>query len=71
MKRKTFMETEPNHLGFTDFFKNPKEFTLRKMRLHYFFTESNADLTNFFNNTEIEIRITDGPNYSKVLSQAT
>ena len=41
------------------------------MRIHYFFTEKDADLTDFIENTELEIRITDGPNWSKMLYKAT
>ena len=34
------------------------------MRVHYFFTLPNVPIKNFIENTEIEIRLTDGPSYS-------
>jgi hypothetical protein len=40
-----------------------KTFDINKMRVHFFFTEDGYDLTfwRFLLNTEIEVRLTDGP----------
>ena len=38
---------------------------LSMVRVHYFFTLPNAPIHDLINDTEIEIRITDGPSYSK------
>ena len=52
-------------------FLRKEDFSLRKMRIHYFFTEKDANLDNFIENTEIEVRITDGANWNKVMYKAT
>lgn len=52
-------------------FIDKAEYLLKKMRIHFFFTEKDANLDDFLNNTQIEIRITDGPNWNKVMYKAT
>lgn len=71
LKRKTEVHTDKDVLDFNQFMENAKEYMLKKMRVHYFFTEKEVDLDDFISNTQIEIRITDGPNWNKVISKAT
>lgn len=41
---------------------------MNKLRIHYFFTEEGEDISDFKRDTEIEMRITDGPDYNKLLA---
>lgn len=40
---------------------------INRLRLHYYFTEANG-IAEFMKNTEIEIRLTDGPDWHKCLA---
>lgn len=52
-------------------FTDKAEFLLKKMKIHFFFSEKDANLERFLKNTEIEIRITDGPSWKKIMYKAT
>jgi hypothetical protein len=54
-----------------NYLKFNEECILRKMRVYYFFTEKDAELDEFIDHTEIEIRITDGPNWNNTIAKAT
>lgn len=60
-------EHEEEPLAQTQVFKKIK-LKVNKLRVHYFFTEIN-NIEQFCKNTEIEIRLTDGPNWNKMLMQ--
>lgn len=71
IKRKTDVGKSEHLLNFDDYPISAKDTQLRKMRLHYFFTEKDASLDDFLQNTEVEIRITDGPDWDKKIAMAT
>ena len=44
---------------------------VKKLRVHFFFTDSTENLVNFIENTEVEFRLTDGPQWSKPIAFAS
>ena len=44
---------------------------LKKLRVHFFFSDSLEGLENFLENTEVEFRITDGPKWNKPIAFAS
>ena len=70
-KRKSNIYEDKDQLNFGDVAHNSKEYLLKKMRVHYFFTEKNANLDEFLEKTEIEVRITDGKSWENVIASAT
>lgn len=59
-----------------DFSKSQKSepdgmFQINRMRVHYFFTSEKDVMKSFFNNTEIELRITVGMNWNKPVAIAS
>jgi hypothetical protein len=71
IKRKTDVGKSEHLLNFGDYSFNSADSQLHKMRVHYFFTEKDANFDDFFENTEIEIRITDGQDWDKKIARAT
>lgn len=57
-------------LNFDELGKKKLENSLKKLRVHYFFTEKDADLKDFLSETKVEFRITDGPNWNKAIAKA-
>lgn len=52
-------------------FQKTKSYVLKKLRIYFFFTDSNENLLNFMQNTEVEFRITDGPHWNKAIAFAS
>lgn len=71
IKGKTSIEKSPlKLLNFDSMKDKTKRTILNKIRLHYFFTEKDADLIDFMKETQIELRITDGVNWNKPIATA-
>jgi hypothetical protein len=44
---------------------------IKKLRIHFIFSESIESMQFFLENTEVEFRITDGPSWNKPLAVAS